>query len=130
MAPQARVSDRIGDEVCRYIVWHWKSLGFPPTIRDIQVATNVKSTSTIHNCLIELELDGRITRDPYRRTVSVVPGENPALCDHDWRITNADCIDTREALVECFHCHHRTAVEFAPDWENLATCPRFTGEVR
>lgn len=38
--------------------------GFPPTVREICLATGIKSTSTVHAVLSVLEEDGYIERDP------------------------------------------------------------------
>ena len=76
-----------------------------------------------------MEVEGRIRRDGYKRTVITVQDVDPEFCQHDWRITNKDCIALGEALVECLHCHRSTAVEFHPDWNDLETCPRYTGQV-
>ena len=40
------------------------SEGFPPSVREICAATGIKSTSTVHTILGELENEGYITRDP------------------------------------------------------------------
>lgn len=41
-----------------------KDKGFPPTVRELQVASGLKSTSTVHLYLQKLEADGLIRRDP------------------------------------------------------------------
>ena len=40
------------------------SSGFPPTVREICSATDIKSTSTVHAILSALEEEGYIARDP------------------------------------------------------------------
>ena len=40
------------------------SSGFPPTVREICSATDIKSTSTVHAILSTLEEEGYIARDP------------------------------------------------------------------
>ena len=118
-----------GDVVCRYIAWHWRELGYPPSLRAIGKATNISSPSTVQKILIALEREGRLIRDPYKKTVRVANGVNPATCDHDWRITNSDFTATGEAMIECLYCHRRTAVQFQPDWaRDLESCPRFMGQ--
>jgi len=127
--PQPNYIKLRGDAVCRYIAWHWRELGYPPSMRDIGRAVHIASPSTVQKVLIALEREGRLIRDPYKKTVRVANGYSPALCEHDWRITNRDFVDIGEAVVECLYCHRRTAVETSVDWDNPETCPRFMGEV-
>ena len=118
---------RSGNEVVRYISWHWKQLGYPPSIRAIGKAVGISSPSTVRQVLLDLEYQGKITRDPYHRSVKVVNGKVPELCEHDWRTT-----DTMAGVITitCVACLRKTEVEYTPDPEQPSTWLRFTGEVR
>ena len=120
---------RLGDAVCRYVAWHWRELEYPPSLRDIGVAVGIRSSASVHKVVIELEQEGRLVRDPYKRFIRVVNGSDQKTCEHDWRITNKDFVGAESVLVECTHCHRRTAAELKVDWSDLATCPKYMGEV-
>ncbi len=47
-----------------YITDTINSEGYPPTVRDIQSALHIKSTSTVHSYLARLEEKGYIRREP------------------------------------------------------------------
>jgi len=40
--------------------------GYPPSVREICAATNLKSTATVHGYLVQLEKKGYIKRDPQK----------------------------------------------------------------
>ncbi len=51
-------------EILDYIKEQTLSRGFPPSVRDICAAVNLKSTSSVHSHLETLEKNGYIRRDP------------------------------------------------------------------
>ena len=51
-------------EILEYIKSQILERGFPPAVRDICVAVNLKSTSSVHSHLETLEKNGYIRRDP------------------------------------------------------------------
>lgn len=51
-------------EVLRYIHEEVEKKGYPPTVREIGLAVNLSSTSTVHGHLSRLEKKGLIQRDP------------------------------------------------------------------
>lgn len=51
-------------EILEYIKEQTLSQGFPPAVRDICKAVNLKSTSSVHSHLETLEKNGYIRRDP------------------------------------------------------------------
>lgn len=51
-------------EVLRYIHEEVEKRGYPPTVREIGLAVNLSSTSTVHGHLSRLEKKGLIQRDP------------------------------------------------------------------
>lgn len=117
---------RQGNDVVRYISWHWKQLGYPPSIRTIGKAVGITSTSTMQQVLKDLERQGRIIRDPYHRSVKVVNHRNPEICEHDWRTSQAN---TGIIRLTCIVCFRETETEFHPDPEQPSTWLRFMGEV-
>ncbi len=52
------------EEILEYIKEQILSRGFPPSVRDICQAVNLKSTSSVHAHLESLEKNGYIRRDP------------------------------------------------------------------
>ena len=51
-------------EILDYIKEETLKKGYPPTVRDICEAVNLKSTSSVHAHLSTLERNGHIRRDP------------------------------------------------------------------
>lgn len=49
--------------VLEFLKSHVNDKGYPPAVRDICSAVNIKSTSTVHSCLKKLEKFGYIKRD-------------------------------------------------------------------
>ena len=52
--------------------------GFPPTVREICLATGIKSTSTVHAILSVLEENGYIERDPKNSRAIRISNESPS----------------------------------------------------
>lgn len=52
------------EEILEYIKSEIVNRGFPPSVRDICEAVNLKSTSSVHSHLETLEKNGYIRRDP------------------------------------------------------------------
>ena len=58
-------------EILEYIKSQILNKGYPPSVRDICQAVNLKSTSSVHAHLESLEKNGYIRRDPTKsRTIS------------------------------------------------------------
>ena len=49
------------DQIFAYISEHIAAVGYPPTVREICAELGIRSTSTVHRYLKELEAEGRIT---------------------------------------------------------------------
>ena len=49
------------DRIFAYISEHISVFGYPPTVREICAELDIRSTSTVHRYLKELEAEGRIT---------------------------------------------------------------------
>ena len=60
-------------EILEYIKAEILNRGYPPTVRDICEAVNLKSTSSVHSHLETLEKNGYIRRDPTKpRAIEIV----------------------------------------------------------
>ncbi|MBR3102402.1 MAG: transcriptional repressor LexA [Lachnospiraceae bacterium] len=60
-------------EILDYIKEETLKKGYPPTVRDICEAVNLKSTSSVHAHLSTLERNGRIRRDPTKpRAIEII----------------------------------------------------------
>lgn len=67
----------IQSKIFLYIKKHIESNGYPPSIREIMRATNLKSTSTVHKHICILEDKGYIRKDPTKpRAMEVVKYKN------------------------------------------------------
>lgn len=65
-----------------YIKESVRTMGYPPSVRDICSALQIKSTSTVHGCLKNLEQKGYIQRDNGKsRTLHVCTSENDTSGD-------------------------------------------------
>lgn len=51
-------------QILEYICDEIESRGYPPSVREIGLAVNLKSSSTVHGYLSALEAKGHIRRDP------------------------------------------------------------------
>ena len=47
--------------------------GYPPSVREICTALNIKSTSSVHAHLLQLETDGKLLRDPSKPRALMIP---------------------------------------------------------
>ena len=60
-------------QILEYIKAEILSKGYPPAVRDICQAVNLKSTSSVHSHLETLEKNGFIRRDPTKpRTIEII----------------------------------------------------------
>lgn len=60
-------------EILEYIKAQILNKGYPPSVRDICSAVNLKSTSSVHAHLESLEKNGYIRRDPTKpRTIEII----------------------------------------------------------
>ena len=67
-----RITDK-QKEILEYIKKEILNRGYPPTVRDICEAVNLKSTSSVHSHLETLEKNGYIRRDPTKpRAIEIV----------------------------------------------------------
>lgn len=67
-AKQAEILEYIKDEILRK--------GYPPAVREICAAVNLKSTSSVHSHLETLEKNGYIRRDPTKpRAIEIIDDE-------------------------------------------------------
>lgn len=67
-----RITDK-QREILEYIKKEILNRGYPPTVRDICEAVNLKSTSSVHSHLETLEKNGYIKRDPTKpRAIEIV----------------------------------------------------------
>lgn len=70
-------------EILEYIKEEILQRGYPPTVRDICTAVNLKSTSSVHSHLETLEKNGYIRRDPTKpRAIEIV--------DEDFNLTRKE----------------------------------------
>lgn len=73
-------------EILNYIKSEILNKGYSPTVRDIGLAVNLKSTSSVHANLETLEKNGYIRRDPTKpRTIQIV--------DESFNLTRRDMVN-------------------------------------
>lgn len=64
-------------QILNYIKAQLNSKGYPPSVREICVAVNLRSTSTVHSHLSKLEKRGYIRRDPTKpRAIEILDAAN------------------------------------------------------
>ncbi|MDR2889146.1 MAG: transcriptional repressor LexA [Lachnospiraceae bacterium] len=72
-------------EILEYIKEQILHRGFPPSVRDICEAVNLKSTSSVHSHLETLEKNGYIRRDPTKpRAIEI--------CDDNFQMIRTDMV--------------------------------------
>jgi len=113
------------DEAVKYIAWHWRELGYAPSYRKIAKAIGIRSTSTIHVILGNLEKMGRVQRDDKGGNVRLVNDGNPDFCLHDWRV---EAPVPEGYRVLCLYCNRRTEVVHHVNPNNPETWLRYAGE--
>lgn len=70
-----KISDK-QREILEYMKQEILNKGYPPTVRDICEAVNLKSTSSVHSHLETLEKNGYIRRDPTKPRAIEIIDEN------------------------------------------------------
>lgn len=60
----AKAHETRQSEILKYIHSQVEEKGYPPTVREIGIAVNLSSTSTVHGHLSRLEKKGLLQRDP------------------------------------------------------------------
>ena len=82
---QGKIS-RKQQEILKYIKETILKRGFPPAVREICEAVNLKSTSSVHAHLEQLEKNGYIRRDPSKpRAIEVL--------DEDFNLTRREMVN-------------------------------------
>lgn len=67
-------------EILNYIKYQISSKGYPPAIREICMALQIRSTSTVHNQINILESKGYIRRDPTKnRALEVLSKDDEVM---------------------------------------------------
>lgn len=70
--PQGKITEK-QSQILEYIKSEILGKGYPPSVRDICQAVNLKSTSSVHSHLETLEKNGYIRRDPTKpRTIEIL----------------------------------------------------------
>jgi repressor LexA len=59
--------------VYNYVLSYTEAKGYPPSVREICTALNIKSTSSVHSYLQQLEEDGKLERDPSKPRALMIP---------------------------------------------------------
>ena len=73
-------------EILEYIKSQILERGFPPAVREICEAVNLKSTSSVHSHLETLEKNGYIRRDPTKpRAIEIL--------DHNFNLTRREMVN-------------------------------------
>lgn len=61
------------ERVYEYVLSFTEAKGYPPSVREICTALNIKSTSSVHSYLLQLENDGKLERDPSKPRALMIP---------------------------------------------------------
>lgn len=89
-------------KILNYMKEEIRTKGYPPTVREICAALNIKSTSTAHKDISNLEKQGYIRKDPSkpRALMLVDNGETASLSsESDSNINNVSATDVVEIPV-------------------------------
>ncbi|NLO21689.1 MAG: transcriptional repressor LexA [Syntrophomonadaceae bacterium] len=75
MPPKTTLTDR-QKQILNYIKEKIRISGYPPSVREIGQAVGLRSSSTVHNHLVQLEEKGYLKKDPTKpRAIIPVDGE-------------------------------------------------------
>ena len=64
-------------QILQFIQKKTKTQGYPPSVREIGAAVGLKSSSTVHMYLVQLEEKGYIKRDPSKPRAIIVVQDEP-----------------------------------------------------
>lgn len=79
-------------EILEFIKQRVREKGYPPSVREIGEAVNLRSSSTVHGHLDRLEKNGYIRRDPTKpRAIEILDGD-PPLSAFDARVTRVPVV--------------------------------------
>ena len=57
--------DKVRERICQFIIDYTSEHSYAPTIREISKGVGLKSLSSVHSHLTQLEIEGRIETKPY-----------------------------------------------------------------
>ena len=110
-----RITDK-QREILEYIKKEILNRGYPPTVRDICEAVNLKSTSSVHSHLETLEKNGYIRRDPTKPRAIEIVDDNFNLTRREF--ANVPLIG-QVAAVENIESYFPIPTEFMPNAESF-----------
>lgn len=95
MADKISKSQLRENKILEYIAKEIKIKGYPPTVREICDALNIKSTSTVHKDIASLIAQGRLKKDPSKpRAITIVGNGDEEIAgsqsNHDSLIKNSE----------------------------------------
>ena len=116
-----RITDK-QREILEYIKKEILNRGYPPTVRDICEAVNLKSTSSVHSHLETLEKNGYIRRDPTKPHAIEIVDDNFNLTRREF--ANVPLIGQVAAgqpllAVENIESYFPIPTEFMPNAESF-----------
>ena len=116
-----RITDK-QREILEYIKKEILNRGYPPTVRDICEAVNLKSTSSVHSHLETLEKNGYIRRDPTKPRAIEIVDDNSNLTRREF--ANVPLIGQVAAgqpllAVENIESYFPIPTEFMPNAESF-----------
>ena len=116
-----RITDK-QREILEYIKKEILNRGYPPTVRDICEAVNLKSTSSVHSHLETLEKNGYIRRDPTKPRAIEIVDDNFNLTRREF--ANVPLIGQVAAVqpllaVENIESYFPIPTEFMPNAESF-----------
>ena len=93
-----RISDK-QRQILEYIKSEILEKGYPPAVREICKAVNLKSTSSVHAHLETLEKNGYIRRDPTKpRAIEII--------DDEFNLTRRDMVNVDRKSTRLNSSHH------------------------
>ena len=116
-----RITDK-QREILEYIKKEILNRGYPPTVRDICEAVNLKSTSSVHSHLETLEKNGYIRRDPTKPRAIEIVDDNFNLTRREFaNVPLIGQVATGQPLlaVENIESYFPIPTEFMPNAESF-----------
>lgn len=116
-----RITDK-QREILEYIKKEILNRGYPPTVRDICEAVNLKSTSSVHSHLETLEKNGYIRRDPTKPRAIEIVDDNFNLTRREFaNVPLIGQVAAGQALlaVENIESYFPIPTEFMPNAESF-----------